>query len=130
MTIITGLLGKLLASKLGLAGAAALGGALLTKLAPLARPLLGRLIKAQLDKALAPNLADPVEKEKLNALIVAAISYAEYKIPDRGQGQAKKQLVVSTLSKVLPSVAAEVIGTLVQEAFDSLDDDLKNRVKG
>lgn len=128
MSIIAGLFGKLLASKLGIAGAAAIGGAIAVKIAPLARPLLGKIIKAQLDRAMAPNLADPKEKELLKNLAVAAITYAEYKLPDRGEGKAKKALASSALTRFLPGVAGQVAADLVQEAFDSLDDDLKQRL--
>lgn len=126
--MIEALLGKLLASKLGIAGLAALAGALAAKAAPMARPLLGKFIKAKLDYALAPNLADPIEKEKLLKLARAAMEYAEYKIPDRGMGLDKHDLVVRSLSKFIPGVAAEAIGNLVQESFDSLDDEMKKHL--
>lgn len=128
MSIIAGLLGKLLASKLGVAGASAIVGALAVKAAPLARPLLGRVIKSQLDKVLEPDLADPKEKLLLKNLAVSAIAYAEYKIPDRGEGRAKKAVAASALTRFLPGVAGEVAAELIQEAFDSLDDDLKKRL--
>lgn len=128
MSIIAGLLGKLVASKVGLAGASALGGVLLAKAVPLVRPLLGKVIKSGLDKVLEPKMADPKERELLKNLLVASIAYAEYKLPDRGAGEAKKKLAASALAKFLPGVAGEVLGDLVQEAFDSLDDDLKKRL--
>ena len=128
MSIIAGLLGKLLASKLGVAGASALVGALVVKAAPLARPLLGKVIKAQLDRVLEPDLADPKEKLLLKNLAVSAIAYAEYKLPDRGEGKAKKALASSAITRFLPGVAGEVAAELIQEAFDSLDDDLKKRL--
>lgn len=126
--MIAGLLGKLLASKLGVAGASAIAGALVVKAVPLAKPLLGKLIRAQVDRALAPNTADPKEDELRKNLVLAAIALAEYKIPDRGAGQAKKALAASALSRFLPGLSGEIVGDLVQEAFDSLDDDLKKRL--
>lgn len=127
--LLAGLFGKLVASKVGLAGASALGGILLAKAAPLARPLFGKLVKSQLDRILAPDLADPKEKELLRQLVVSAMAYAEYKIPDRGQGEAKKALVIASLSKFVPGVAAQVVGDLIEEAFESLDDELKKRLE-
>lgn len=128
MSIIAGLLGKLFASKLGVAGASALAGALAVQVVPLVKPLLGKVIKAQLDKVLEPDLKDPKEKELLGKLAIAAIAYAEYKLPDRGEGKAKKALAASALTRFLPGVAGEVAADLIQEAFDSLDDDLKKRL--
>lgn len=128
MSFIAALLGKLVASKVGLAGASALAGALVVQAVPLAKPLLGKLIKSQLDRVLEPNLADPKEKELLKGLALAAIAYAEYKLPDRGQGKAKNALASSALARFLPGVAGQVAAELIQEAFDSLDDDLKKRL--
>lgn len=128
MSIIAALFGKLFASKLGVAGASALAGALVVKAAPLARPLLGKFIKAQIDKVLEPDLSDPKEKQLLKNLALSAIAYAEYKLPDRGAGKAKKAVAASALSRFLPGLAGEVAGDLIQEAFDSLDDDLKKRL--
>jgi hypothetical protein len=126
--LLAGLFGKLVASKIGLAGASALGGVLLVKIAPLVRPLFGKLFKSQLDRILAPDLADPKEKELLRQLALSAMAYAEHKIPDRGQGVAKKALVIAALSKFVPGVAAQVVGDLIEEAFGSLDDEMKKRL--
>lgn len=123
--MITALLGKLLASKLGVAGLAALAGAAV----PMAAPLLRKFFKAKLSSALTPDLADPIEKEKFLKMVRANMEYAEYKIPDRGQGKAKRDLIVKVLSKHLPGVAVEVLADLAQESFDSLDDELKKSLQ-
>jgi len=127
MGVILVIVGKLFASKLGIAGVSAIGALAIAKVAPLVRPLFGKVIKAQVDKVLAPNLADPIEKVKLLDLAIAAMAYAEYKIPDRGAGAARKALVVDKLNDYLPELAAQAIADLVEEAFESLDDELKER---
>ncbi len=128
MSIIAALFGKIVATKFGAAGLGAVGALLLSQAVPLVKPLMGKLIKAQIDKVLEPDLKDPKEKELLKNLALAAIAYAEYKIPDRGEGKAKKALASSALARFLPGVAGQVAAELIQEAFDSLDDDLKKRL--
>ncbi len=125
----TALFGKIAASKIGLAGLSALAGALAIKAPALVRPMIGKFIQSQLSKVLEPNLKDPVEREKLKNLALAAIAYAEYKVPDRGEGAFKKSVAASALTRFLPSIAAQVAGDLIQEAFDSLDDEMKKRLK-
>jgi hypothetical protein len=129
MSVIAGLVGKLLASKWGAVGVGAAGAVLAQQAVPLVKPLLGKLFKGQLERLLAPNLEDAREAELLRAVIIAAIAYAEYKIPDRGQGKMKKALAVSMVGKALPGLAGQIVGDLVQEAFDSLDDEMKKRLE-
>lgn len=128
MEIIAAWFGKIVGTKLGVAGASALLGALAVKAPALLRPLFGKAIKSKLDDLLNPNLADPEEKEKLRVMVVAIMSYVEHKMPDRGRGSDKKQAVVAVLSKFLPHFAAQTLGDIVQEAFDSLDDSLRERL--
>lgn len=127
MGVILGVLGKLFATKAGVGVASAVGALAVAKIAPLVRPLFGKIIKGQIDKVLAPNPADPVERIKLIDLALAAMAYAEYKIPDRGAGAARKALVMAKLSQYLPGVAAQAVSDLIEEAFESLDDELKLR---
>lgn len=127
--MIEAILGKLLASKLGVAGLAALAGAAAVKAGPMLRPLMKRFLRSKLEGALTPNMSDPVAKEKFLKMVRANMEYAEYMIPDRGRGKEKHDLVVKTLSAHLPGVAVEALANIAQEAFDSLDDELKKSLE-
>jgi hypothetical protein len=88
-------------------------------------PAVRKLLAAQLVKGLDPKTADPVEKECIKSITANLIRLAEHRLPDRGNGDAKKKLVVAALQKYLPGAAADAIGALVQEVFDAADDELK-----
>lgn len=117
-----------LGTKLGLAVAGVGSGLVATLLIKVGRPKLQQLFAGLLLKGLAPNVNDPKEKEYLKNLAVDFIKYAEYKIPDRGTGAAKKDLAIELLSAYMPSSSVDAIGRIVQEVFDTLDDELKKKL--
>lgn len=121
--LLTALVGKMGAAGLSVLGASALAGLVIA----VGRPRLQKLISSEIAKGLSPNVADPKEKELLADLTRAFIRYAEHKLPDRG-GDAKKAMAVQLLAKYLPGASAEAVGRVVQEVFDTLDDELKKKL--
>lgn len=115
----------LLQSKIGLMIGGASLGFILPRLVKGAGGYFGGLEKKALDGLFAINVADPKEKDLLNNFILSGIALAEYKLPDRGQGSAKKDMVLGQIKHILPGIPGEVAASLVQEAFDSLDDAMK-----
>ena len=114
-----------LGGKIGLALVSAAGIGLVIKLG---RPPLKRAIGNGLAHLLSPNAQDPKEKELLADIARACIRYAEYKIPDRGAGTDKLALATKLLTPYLPGASVEAVSRLVQEVFDTLDDELKARL--
>jgi len=116
-----------LGTKLGLAALAG-GSVLVGWLGPkVIKPMVSKYIGKAVALGLDPKSKDPRQKQLIKEFVTAGIRLAEYSIPDRGKGKAKKEMVVEMLSKisVIPSGVASALGAIVQEVFDSMDDELK-----
>lgn len=125
MEAILGFLG----SKLGLLGVGAaiplglmLAGKALPKAAgKWASGLLGKGI-SEMDK-----IEDPVEKELVHNIAVAVVKWAEYKIPDKGQGRARFDAAAAKLCALLPFLKGrdKAIADIIENAVVAMDAELK-----
>ena len=111
--------------KLGLAALGA-GSALAAFLGPgLVRRLVSREVGKLLAQAMDPKTDDPKRKELQRNLVVAAAKLAAYELPNRGHGPERKNAIKDKLMKLLPEKQSEVIAGLLDEAIDTLDDQLE-----
>ena len=125
MEAILGFLG----SKLGMIGVGAaiplalmLAGKALPKAAgKWASGLLGKGM-AEMDK-----IEDPVEKELVHNIAVAVVKWAEYKIPDKGQGRARFDAAAAKLCALLPFLKGrdKAIADIIENAVVAMDEELK-----
>jgi len=78
--------------------------------------------------ALDPKTADPKKKELMVNFVKAGILLVEYCTPDRG-GLDKKGAIIKMLAQVgggaIPGPIQQALGSMVQEIFDTMDDELK-----
>ena len=92
-------------------------------------PYLMKRFAGTLGLALDPKTKDQVEKKLLKDLAIAAIRYAEYKLPDAGTGPDKKALAAKVLARFMPQAQADVLGVIIQEVFDGMDAELREALK-
>ena len=121
METILAFLGTKVAAYLAGAGGAAVGAGLAIKFG---KPKLQGWLEGQIASALNPNMDDPKAKELFQAWFKPFLAYAEYMIPDRGNGKTK-DTIAALLSKYVAPPIANAIGTVVQEMEDAADDVLK-----
>lgn len=121
METILAFLGTKVAAYLAGAGGAAVGAGLAIRFG---KPKLQGWLEGQISKALNPNIEDPKAKELFQAWFKPFLAYAEYMVPDRGNGKAK-DAIAGLLSKYMAPTIANAIATVVQELEDSADDVLK-----
>jgi hypothetical protein len=91
----------------------------------LVRRLVSREVGKLLANALDPKTDDPKRKDLQRNLIVAAAKLAAYELPNRGHGPERKNAIKDRLMKLLPEKQSEVIASLLDEAIDTLDDQLE-----
>ena len=125
METILAFLGTKVAAYLAGAGGAAVGAGLAIKFG---KPKVQRWLESQISKALNPSMDDPKARELFQAWFKPFLAYAEYMLPDRGDGKIKER-VAGLLSKYMAPTIANAIGTVVQEFQDSADDVLDKAIK-
>lgn len=115
----------LVGGKLGLA-ALGVGSLAATYLGPgLVRKLVAREVGKLLVSAMDPKTEDAKKKELVRNLVIAAAKLAAYELPNRGHGPERKNAIKTRLMKLLPEKQSEVIASLLEEAIDTLDDQLE-----
>jgi hypothetical protein len=125
MDAILGFLG----SKLGLLGM----GAALPIAFMVAKKSLPKMAGKWLSKVLGDGMEsmdkiqDPVEKELVHNIAFAVVKWAEYKIPDKGQGRARFELAAGKLTALLPFLKGREsdIATIIEGAVSAMDEELK-----
>ena len=101
---------------IGIGGTASLGLALfaIKKFGPaLMHKFLGGAIKKVMDL----DEGDPKVNEARKKMVLAQMVYLELKMPDRGQGDARRKMIEATLG---PKA-----GPIIDELLSQLDDELK-----
>lgn len=89
------------------------------------RSLVSKEVGKLLAAALNPNTEDTKKKELITALVKDAARLAAYELPDRGHGPERRNALQAHLEKFLPSRQSEVVAELLDEAIDTLDDQLE-----
>ena len=117
----------ILAGKVGLAaGALGLGGILI--LAKRFLPgILAKRASAELVKLMDPQSSDPKERELIKAVVLALVRLAEYKIPDKGAGDARYKAVADKLCSLVPILRGQEdrLKELIESAVEAMDEELK-----
>ena len=72
-----------------------------------------------------PKTEDAKKKELVRNLVIAAAKLAAYELPNRGHGPERKNAIKDRLMKLLPEKQAAVIAGLLDEAIDTIDDQLE-----
>lgn len=92
----------------------------------LVRNLVAKEVGKLLAKALNPDIADPIAKERVADLLRAAARLAAHELPNRGaHGDERKTLLAAQLARLMPEKQSEVIAALLDEALDTLDEQLE-----
>lgn len=111
--------------KLGLAALGA-GSAVAAFFGPgLVRKLVAREVGKLLVSAMDPKTEDAKKKELVRNLVIAAAKLAAYELPNRGHGPERQNAIKARLMKLLPEKQAAVIAGLLDEAIDTIDDQLE-----
>ena len=100
---------------------------MLTKYAGnMAAKLLGQGM-SEMDK-----ITDPVEKQLVRNIAVAVVKWAEYKIPDKGQGRARYDAAAAKLCALLPFLKGrdQAISDIIEDAVAAMDAELKKQIPG
>ena len=73
------------------------------------------------------KITDPKEKELVHAIAVAVVKWAEYKIPEKGQGRERYAAAAAKLCALLPFLRGRDadIATIIENAVAAMDDELK-----
>lgn len=109
-------------------GVGALGvGAVLFAAKKFLPGLVAKFVGREIGKVLNPDTQDPVEKQLIRDLAIAAVKLAEYKIPDRGQGKERYKQAASWISHLIPlfNGQEEKLAELIEGAVAAADEELK-----
>lgn len=125
---MTGIL-AVLGSKLGILGI----GAAIPVVLMLGMKFVPKYFGGMAAKALGAGfsemdkIADPVERQLVHNIAVSVVKWAEYKIPDKGQGHARYYLAAKKLCALLPFLNGrdEQISDLIEGAVVAMDNELK-----
>lgn len=128
MEMIVGWLGGLSGWAGGL-----LGGVVLTGVIVAAGKFIPKLVAGKAAKALSSamesmdKIDNPVRKAKVQAVAKALVEWAEYEIPDKGQGRARFEAVASKLVAWIPALKGKdkAIADLIENAVAAMDEELK-----
>lgn len=92
----------------------------------LVRALVAKEVAKLLAKALNPAIEDPITRERVADLLRAAARLAAHELPNRGaHGDERKTLLAARLARLMPEKQSAVIAALLDEALDTLDDELE-----
>ena len=121
MEAITGWLGGLLGGVV-LTGALVAAGKVLPK-------VLGNKAAKALGKAMenVDAIEDPKRKELVLNVAKSLVVWAEYEIPDKGQGRARFEAVASKLVAWIPALKGKdkAIADIIENAVAAMDAELK-----
>ena len=72
------------------------------------------------------KLEDPKEKELVHAIAVAVVKWAEYKIPDAGQGRARFEAAAGRLCAMVPFLKGrdKDVANIIEKAVAAMDAEL------
>ncbi len=86
---------------------------------------MGSLLGDAMEKV--DDIKDPVEKKLVQDIALAVVKWAEYKIPDRGQGRARYEAAAAKLCLMLPFLKGKdkLIADLIENAVAAMDAELK-----
>lgn len=94
---------------------------------------LGKEVAAGLKKGFESidKIEDPVERKLVEDIALAVVKWAEYKIPDAGQGKARYDLAAAKLCALLPFLKGreDAISGIIEAAVVAMDGELK-KVEG
>ena len=89
----------------------------------------GGIVAKLLGKGLSEmdEIKDPVEKILVQNIAVAVVKWAEYKIPDKGQGRARFETAAAKLCAMLPFLKGrdKDLADIIENAVVAMDDELK-----
>ena len=112
---------------LGLLG---IGTAALAMFGPkIIRSLVAKEVGKLMTAALNPKTEDQKKKQLIVDLVKAASRLAAYELPNRGHGPERKNALQAHLEKFLPAKQSEVVAQLLDEAIDTIDDELEEVAK-
>lgn len=76
------------------------------------------------------KIGDPVEKELVHNIAVAVVKWAEYKIPDKGQGRVRFDMAAAKLCALLPFLKGrdKDLADIIENAVVAMDNELKKAV--
>lgn len=129
--MISGWFGGLGGWASGLLSGAVLTGVLIAavKLVPkfMGKQVLS-LLGASMDKV--DDIKDPVEKKLVQDIALAVVKWAEYKIPDKGQGRVRFEAAAEKLCLLLPFLKGKdkLVADLIENAVAAMDAELKKMV--
>lgn len=94
---------------------------------------MGKKMEALLGEALekVEDIKDPVERKLVEDIALAVVKWAEYKIPDKGQGRARFEAAATKLCLMLPFLKGKdkLVADLIENAVAAMDNVLKARVE-
>jgi hypothetical protein len=110
-----------------------LGGVALTAALAFAGKSLPKLLGSKAADALGAAMAnvekieDPVRQQKVRAVAKALVEWAEYEIPDKGQGRARYEAVAAKLTALIPALKGKdaKIADIIENAVAAMDAELK-----
>lgn len=106
-------------------------------LTPLAFVILKRMIPNRIGKWFAgvldkgfdniADIEDPIERQLIYDIAIDVVKYAEYKLPDEGQGEEKYELAAGKLCNLLPFLKGreDDIEELIESAVKAMKVELK-----
>lgn len=89
--------------------------------------LVSKFVGGQLVSLLNIQTKDPVESKLIHDVVLALVRLAEYKIPEKGAGEARYKLVVDRLVALVPPLKGqeEKLAALIESAVAAMDAELK-----
>ena len=112
----------------GLLGGVVLTGGIMA-VAKFAPKFVGKKMGSLLGDAMekVDDIKDPVEKKLVQDIALAVVKWAEYKIPDKGQGRVRFEAAAAKLCLMLPFLKGKdkLVADLIENAVAAMDDELK-----
>ncbi len=86
---------------------------------------MGALLGEAMEKV--EDIKDPVERKLVEDIALAVVKWAEYKIPDKGQGRARFEAAAAKLCLMLPFLKGKdkLVADLIENAVAAMDAELK-----
>lgn len=124
-------------SGLGGWASGALSGVVLVGVLGAAVKFMPKLVSKQVRAALGSavekieDIEDPVERALVQDIAFSVVKWAEYKIPDKGQGRARFELASAKLCALLPFLKGKekMVADLIEDSVAAMDKVLKEQVK-
>lgn len=95
-------------------------------------PAIGKILGSQLQKILDPKTDDPIKRQLIRDLALAAVKLAEYEIPDKGKGGERYALAAEWICRVLPFLRGQKdkLSKLIEGSVVAMDEELKKASQG